>query len=123
MGKKAQTRKITSAQIETALRANFGNVSQCAKSLGCTRHTLWTRIQRSSHLQQVLQECRETIKDIAEGNIFRRVVRGDIGCSQWVLARLGRDRGYGDKVETPLSGVITVELDWGDTNAGTASED
>lgn len=123
MRKKAETRKITNAQIEAALRAHYGNVSQCAKSLGCARYTLWSRIQRSSHLQQVLQDCRETIKDIAEGNIFRRVLRGDVGCSQWVLARLARDRGYGDKVEVPLSGAITVELDWGDNNAGAASED
>lgn len=119
---KAATRRLTTAQIEAALRKHQGNVSAAARHLNCTRSTIALRIHRSAHLRAVVEECRETIKDVAEHNLFKKVLEGDIGCSQWVLARLARERGYGDKTEIPLTGSITVELVWGDDSTPTPED-
>ena len=104
--------------LEQLLREHYGNISTVAEELGLPRARVYERIRKSPRLQSVLQQARETIKDIAERNIFRKVMQGDIPTSQWLLARLGRERGYGDKIEQITTSTIQVELSWGDEDAG-----
>jgi len=104
--------------LEQLLREHYGNISTVAEELGLPRARVYERIRKSPRLQSVLQQARETIKDIAERNIFRKVMQGDIATSQWLLARLARERGYGDKIEQITTGTIQVELNWGDEDVG-----
>jgi hypothetical protein len=104
--------------LEQLLREHYGNISTVAEELGLPRARVYERIRKSPRLQSVLQQARETIKDIAERNIFRKVMQGDIATSQWLLARLARERGYGDKIEQITTSTIEVELSWGDEDVG-----
>jgi hypothetical protein len=91
-------RQLDFQQIERALLDAHGITSVAAAALGIGRATLDGRIRQSPRLREVVRHARAEILDDAEWNVFRRVEKGDLKLSLWVLSRLGRERGYG-KIE------------------------
>lgn len=120
MGKRLK--RLTIAQIEHALRQASGNVSYAAEALGVGRSTLYRRIQESAVLQQVLQDAREELVDIAEDALKQEVRKGNVTAIIFTLKTLGRSRGYIERAEHEITGagggavVIRVEglMDDGD---------
>lgn len=106
--------KIKESDIETALRATHGNILMSAQALGCDRNTIYARIAQSPHLQQVKEESRETVIDIAESNIHKAVESGDISASKYILGTIGRNRGYIEKHDVEVSGGFTVIVEGDD---------
>ena len=100
--------QVTQEQVAKALRETGGIISEAAKVLGLASSTsLRTRIKNNKTLSALLDEIREDTKDLAEGNILKAMKDGDKTVSQWYLNSLGRDRGYGNKVE--IDGKVRVE--------------
>ena len=98
----------TQAEVIEALRKSGGIISDAAKLLGLSCPTsLRRRIKNSPKLNEALDEIREGLKDLAEGNILSALKLGDKDVSKWYLAALARDRGYGAKLE--VEGKMTVQ--------------
>jgi hypothetical protein len=102
--------KVEDKQICEALLECDGNVSAAAKWLSAelripvARQYVAGRISRSSALQEILEDIRETVIDDAESNVFRAVRAGRIEESKFVLTTIGKDRGY-------FKSLITEDVD------------
>lgn len=111
-GKAGNTKKFTERVIEKALVESAGLQTHAAKRLGCTYQTVRNYINNSEHLQQVLKNVQEDMKDKAEG-ILNKVInqafekeeanKEDIELVKWYLKHKGKDRGYVERQE--VSGV------------------
>jgi len=99
--------KSEEAIIE-ALKKTGGNVTLSAKMLGIDGRSLRDRIEKSERLQQVRDYERNTLVDIAEGNVRRALLNGDIDSSWKMLRTLGKKRGYTEKEEVEVSGGLNI---------------
>lgn len=111
---------LTVEQIAVALRAKMGNVTEAAKALGIARQHLHRRINDSPTLQQVLQDSREELVDIAELALRREVVNGNMTAIIWTLkaSPAAKARGWGERQEiTGKDGEsLRIVMSWGDDN-------
>ncbi len=98
--------KVTDAQIENALMKNFGNVTMAALELGVHPSTIRIRVDGTDRAKYaaVRYETAEQIKDLAEMGAYQHVLDKDPSMIRFVLARKGKDRGWGSSVE--LGGTL-----------------
>ncbi len=97
--KKVAQVRLTIDQIEAALKAKAGNISEAAKALGVSRTTFYRRIENSPHLQEMLTDSRESLVDIAESALLREVINGNITAIIFALKTQGKSRGYVERIE------------------------
>ncbi len=100
-------------QIEDAIRKSAGNVTYAAKALGVGRTSLHARIAKSPQLQQVLQEERESLVDMAESALRAEVLDRNMTAVIWTLKASpeAKRRGWGERTELtgPNGGPIQTE--------------
>lgn len=96
-------RKVSDAAIASEIVMQFGNVSAVARVLKMRRGAVLDRINTSANLTLILEENREGIIDDSEMNMFKAVKVGDLTASKFILATIGKNRGYGTRTE--LTGI------------------
>lgn len=84
----------TAAQMAHAIRTSRGILAAAARSLGCERETVVNYCKRYPTVQAAYDEQREVLVDIAESQLIKQVDAGTEWGVKWVLATLGKDRGY-----------------------------
>lgn len=94
----------TLAEIAASLEKNRGNLSKCSRDLSVRRKNLVERIGKHPDLQAVLDEIRDERIDKAEDNIYDDLDKGDPAASRFVLATLGKDRGWVTRNESTGKG-------------------
>lgn len=100
--------KISQKKLLTAIKGTGGIVSAIAQRLGVDWHTARNAIDRFPAARQAWDDERETLLDLAETKIIDSIRNGDTNDAKWVLSRLGRERGYGEKIEA--DGAITLRV-------------
>jgi len=95
---------LTVSQIEKALRAKGGFVSQVAKDLGVTASAIYYRIENSTQLQKVKKEIDESYLDLAESKLVKQMNDGNLGALCFYLKCKGKGRGYIEKQQMEISG-------------------
>lgn len=103
-------RDITNDQIVEKLKEAKGNMTLAAKLLGCTRQMVWKRAKTIQKIQDAIDESREVAVDHAESALQRAVLEGDFRAIAFTLKTLGKNRGYVERVETDVSGGISVRI-------------
>lgn len=108
--------RFTIAQIENALRAKSGNVTAAAVALGCSRSTIYRRIEQSPQLKDLITDERETLADIAESALRKAVLDGNITAIIFTLKTVGKSRGYVERQElTGAEGAdLSIDIKWAD---------
>jgi hypothetical protein len=96
--------RYTMTQIADALRAHGGFISDTAVHLGCAPMTVRRYIARYPALQQIIDDERERVLDVAERANAKLIAEGHPEQVRWFLGKMGRKRGYTDKTEVELSG-------------------
>lgn len=91
------------AVIIEQIRAASGIVKLAAQRMNVSRRTLQGWIRDDPELQEVLQDCRDEILDVAEGQLVAAVQSGSEKSVHFMLRTIGRSRGYGDRVDTTVS--------------------
>lgn len=115
---KKPQRMPTAAQVEDAIRKAAGNVSAAARGLGVGRTALHRRIAKSPRLQEVLQEERESLVDMAESALRAEVLARNMTAVIWTLKASpeAKRRGWGERQEVTGAdgGPVVVEYinDW-----------
>ena len=116
MAKGKPQKRFTNGQIEAALKQKAGNVTAAATALGCSRSTLYRRMQQSPGLIELVTDERETLVDIAESMLKREVLAGNITAIIFTLKTVGKSRGYVERQE--YAGVpdqpVTIKLQYAD---------
>lgn len=93
------------APTEQALQKMQGNVSAAARALGVSRNALATYIGKSTHLQAVLEDARQSMVDNAESALNRAVINGEAWAVCFTLKTQGRKRGYVERQELEHTGA------------------
>jgi len=94
--------------VETVIKAIEGSrgiKSQIARKLGCDRGTVDNYITRHPTVARAYQAEREAIVDTAEVQAMVKVNEGDGPMIRFILATLGKDRGYVERQEVDLLDV------------------
>jgi hypothetical protein len=98
------TGAIPNNKIAEALRKTHGNFMLAARMLGCSRQTIWLRVQKSEDLQKVVEDERAGFVDVAEGALYAAVLNNEPWAVQFALKNLGKERGYVEKQQHELAG-------------------
>ena len=100
----------TVAQFKAAIPGSGSIISTIAKRVGCDWYTAKRHIDASATLFRMYKDERESIMDMAESVLFKNIENGDSADSKWILSKLGKDRGYADRVELKHSESIDVSV-------------
>lgn len=93
-------KKITQEQMLEAIKGSQGLVSKIQRKLEAATSETWSweTVERYLHkwesCEQAVKAEKEAMLDLAENNVFKELVSGDIGTSKWYLRMKGKDRGY-----------------------------
>lgn len=93
--------RITKKKFKQACEGSGGVGSVVAKVIGVTRSAIYHYLKKHPEMRKFLDEEGEKIIDVAEHNIDKEIVEGNIEISQWALTnrKRGKARGYGPKKE------------------------
>ena len=95
--------KLKKKEVEAKLRELSGNMFVTAQALGISRQTLYSFVKKNG-LEDVVQEARESMTDIAETSLKRAVINGEAWAVCFTLKTLGKSRGYVERVQQEISG-------------------
>lgn len=101
---------IRKGDVAQALRESHGIIARAARKLGVSREYLFRYISKHPDLQAVRDEARELLLDLAEEGLIDALVKKAPWAIQFTLARLGKDRGYTERVEQEPVGEIRVRV-------------
>ena len=83
-----------------AIKGSKGLVSKIQRKLEAATSETWSweTVERYLHkwesCEQAVKAEKEAMLDLAENNVFKELVSGDIGTSKWYLRMKGKERGY-----------------------------
>jgi hypothetical protein len=97
-------------QVEAAMRAADGNLSETARKLKCTRTTVQNYIDRYPALKKVQAEISEIDLDFAERKLKEHIRKGSERMLQFMLSTKGRRRGYTETPAPSESGGIVQRV-------------
>jgi hypothetical protein len=100
--------RIRKRDAEAALRRHHGLIGPAAADLGVTRQAVYNAMKRWPELDEARREARAFVVDVAEGSLYRKASAGEPWAVQFALRTLGRDRGYGDRLELQHGGRIDL---------------
>ena len=98
---------LTIKQIETALKATGGFVSQTAKKLNCTQAAFYKLIEQSEYLRKVKHDIDESYLDLAESKFLKKINDEDLGSLCFYLKCKGKGRGYVEKPKEQIELTTT----------------
>lgn len=100
--------RVRKADVEAALRRANGLIGPAAADLGVTRQTVYNAMKRWPALDDARRDARANVVDVAESALYRKAAAGEPWAVQFALRTLGRDRGYGDRLELQHGGRIDL---------------
>lgn len=102
--------KINTKNFEKACKGSGGVGAIVARALGVTRQAIYIYLKRHPEMKEFLDDESQQILDIAEHNINKEILAGDIKASWWALLnrKEGRARGYGSRQAIEHTGATPV---------------
>ena len=88
-------RNFTKKTVLKAIKDSYGVVGTIAGRLGCEWATARRYIEKWPETQQAILDERENYLDITENACIDRIKQGDGQMIRFVLATVGKKRGYG----------------------------
>jgi len=102
--------RINNKNFGAACKGSGGVGAVVARILGVTRQAIYIYLKRHPEMKEVLDEESQQILDIAEHNIDKEIIAGNIEASMWALLnrKEGKARGYGLKQVMESTGSATT---------------
>lgn len=88
---------IADEEIIKALAKSNGFIGAAARSLGCCRWTVSSRINENDAVREAYRQIVEDRVDTAESKLMELVQAGNLKAIMFLLRAKGRQRGYGDE--------------------------
>lgn len=98
--------QLTDKRIIRALRETRGLIAVAARKLGCSRQTIYDRLEKSPEVREALKEARDHTTDVAEAALFRAIEAGEAWAVCFYLKTQGKARGYVERQEVEHSGRV-----------------
>lgn len=96
------------SKILEAIKDSGGVFSVIAKRLGITRNAITNYAREFEEVADAVAAEKEENLDVAENQLIANIRKGDMGAITFYLRCKGRDRGYGDRVESHICGNLGV---------------
>ena len=97
---------FSETEILGAIGGSAGVMSTIAKRLGCDWSTAVAYCKKYPSTVLALKNERETILDMAETALYKQIQAGEPWAVKWLLATVGKTRGYIEKQEVQHSGFL-----------------
>lgn len=101
--------RLRKRDVRAALVKNHGLVTHAATDLGCTRQAVYDAMRRWPDLEDDRRQARAGVIDMGEGALYRKAAAGEAWAVQFLLRTLGRERGYGDRLELQHGGRLDLQ--------------
>lgn len=101
--------KVTEEMVLEAIKGSQGLVTKIQRNLekALKESVCWDTVSSYIHkwesCEAAVKAEKEMVLDLAENNVFKELVNGDISTSKWYLRLKGRDRGYVETQEIQMS--------------------
>ena len=89
-------KKYTKDEVLEAIEGSAGILLTVSKRLQCTWDTAERWVNKWEETKTALKNENEKVLDMAEGQVLKAVQSGDLQTAKWVLARKGKERGWGE---------------------------
>ena len=104
--------RISEKRILNAMKKSGGIISVIAQRLGCSRRTIYDRVEKSKKIKDALMQAKEELIDVAESKLANKIEEGDIGAIKFYLQTQAKQRGYVEKQEIDYRGTqLNVSVD------------
>ena len=103
--------KITDKMMLKAIPNSGGILSHIAKKCGVSRVNLYNFLERNPKYREIIEQERESIIDMAESSLFLQAKEKQPWATKFILATIGKKRGYVEKQEMEYSGGLTLRAD------------
>ncbi len=102
--------RINKKKFKEACGGSGGVQTVIARSIGVTRQAITEYLKKHPEMRKFVEQEGEKIIDVAEHNINKKIVDGDVETSQWALTnrKRGKMRGYGHKQEMEVTGTAAT---------------
>ena len=110
MPKRNKLASLSREEIVEAIVAADGILCEAAEILGVTRHAMHSHVKRFPDLRDEVDAAREAMIDKAEIGLRAALNRKEAWAIKFVLSRLGKTRGYSQKIETESTVTAKVTL-------------
>mgnify|MGYP001619479343 CR=1 FL=1 len=110
--------KFLPEQVIEAIQNTRGMVSLAARHLGCEADTVRNYAKRYPQVAAAIKEERESVKDIAELVLFKKIQEGEPWAVCFFLKTQARDRGYVERQELtgadggPVEFILGLRQAW-----------
>ncbi len=111
---------ITAEQVVAAIHGSKGFVTVVGKRLGCSARHVYNLLDKYATARDALADERESMRDFAEGMLYKRIEEGDTTAIIFYLKTQGKDRGYVERQEVTGAGggEVNIVVKWGDSVDG-----
>ena len=109
-------KRLTKSAKLKAITGSGGLLQEIAARCGVHRATVRVWRDTDPEIAAAIESEREGTTDTAEKNVVDAIRAGDLQCSRWWLATVGRDRGFSQRQEiqadvtTNNVGKVTIYL-------------
>jgi hypothetical protein len=113
-GKGGRSETFTDEQFAEAIKGSRGIMAVVARKVGCVHATATRRIEKNPELKEAFETERAEVLDRAEEVVFDAIEDDDVSTARWLLATLGKKRGYSQKQHVESKGNIKLVYadDW-----------
>ena len=108
----ARAKVITVEKITPLVTRYNGNLAAIARHLGVSREAIYKVVRTSPTLQGALTEARETMDDMVESVLYKKVLEGSTPELLFYARTRLRHRGYTEHTEVAAAMVGVTVDDW-----------
>ncbi|MHC1623470.1 MAG: hypothetical protein ACXQTR_02625 [Candidatus Methanospirareceae archaeon] len=96
----SKKRQQTAKKIIQAIKESKGFLTMAASRAGVSYKTVCRYVRDFPSVREAVEEARASMKDFAEGKLFKAIDEGNITAIIFYLKTQAKDRGYSEKIET-----------------------
>lgn len=101
---------ISDEEILSAIKDSAGIIHTIAKRLNVCWHTAKKLTEKTEDIKLAYEDEKQKIIDLAESTVINAINSQDVQTAKWYLGLIGRDRGYGEKLELEHSGQVSINI-------------
>ena len=105
-GRKGKSEAWLKKNLPEIMKGTGGIASVIAKKLKVDISTVFRYCQKYPWINELRHQEREVIVDVAESKLFKKVQEEEDWAIKYTLSKLGAHRGYSDKVQHEVTGVV-----------------
>jgi len=113
-------RKPNKKQVIAAIHDSGGIIDEIARRLGVAWVTARAYVNKWEDVKAIYDAENERVLDLAETTVLNSIKKGDTSDAKWLLARKGKERGYGDALAIDQKGITKVEIEYIDSQNTTS---